>query len=197
MSLNIRPLADNLSFGDSDDTVYALTPHYTPGSTEVTLDIAVTGGLLPQGNYRLQLVAMPMGQGAVTAEVEPNNTVATATAMTLGGRASGTITNYPGADPSGESKLYVDNRQLCQRRLAALPPEGRALYRARVDALAGGDEQRDEVAEQDGPEQALDACLALGLDRDRGRGLRLDQLGGQLGTLALARMLVGVDEEDR
>jgi hypothetical protein len=56
------------------------------------------GLLVPQGNYRLRLCTMPMGQGAITAEVEPNNSVATATPMNLGGRASGTITNSAGAD---------------------------------------------------------------------------------------------------
>jgi outer membrane protein assembly factor BamB/tetratricopeptide (TPR) repeat protein len=42
----------------------------------------------------------------------------------------------PGADPSGESKLFVDVRQFCQRRLAALPAEARAIYRERVDPQA-------------------------------------------------------------
>ncbi len=42
----------------------------------------------------------------------------------------------PAADPSGESLLYVDARQHCQRSLAALPPEARAIYRQRVDARA-------------------------------------------------------------
>src|SRR3954451_14469464 len=31
------------------------------------------------------------------------------------------------ADPTGESVLYVDLRQFCQRRLAALPPEALAI----------------------------------------------------------------------
>ncbi|MDR3635330.1 MAG: hypothetical protein P4L84_16115, partial [Isosphaeraceae bacterium] len=42
----------------------------------------------------------------------------------------------PAADPAGESVLFVDLRQFCQRRLAALPPEARAIYRGRVDAQA-------------------------------------------------------------
>ena len=42
----------------------------------------------------------------------------------------------PSADPAGESKLFVDVRRHCQRRLAALPPEALALYRARVDGQA-------------------------------------------------------------
>ena len=44
-------------------------------------------------------------------------------------------TTRPG-DKTGESVLYVDLRQFCQRRLAALPPEARAIYRNRVDAQA-------------------------------------------------------------
>ena len=42
----------------------------------------------------------------------------------------------PAGDPSGESVLFVDLRQFCQRRLAALPPAGRAIYRSRVDVQA-------------------------------------------------------------
>src|SRR4051794_19576124 len=42
----------------------------------------------------------------------------------------------PAGDPSGESLLFVDLRQFCQRRLAALPPEARVLYRNRIDGQA-------------------------------------------------------------
>jgi outer membrane protein assembly factor BamB/tetratricopeptide (TPR) repeat protein len=48
----------------------------------------------------------------------------------------------PAANPAGgevapgDSVLYVDARIDCQRRIAALPPEARALYRARVDSQA-------------------------------------------------------------
>jgi outer membrane protein assembly factor BamB/tetratricopeptide (TPR) repeat protein len=41
-----------------------------------------------------------------------------------------------GGITSADSILYVDARHDCQRRIASLPPEGRALYRARVDAQA-------------------------------------------------------------
>lgn len=44
--------------------------------------------------------------------------------------------NDPAADPTGASKLYVDARLHCQRRLAALPAEALALYRRRVDSRA-------------------------------------------------------------
>lgn len=40
------------------------------------------------------------------------------------------------SDPTGESVLYVDLRQFCQRRLASLPAPARAIYRGRVDAQA-------------------------------------------------------------
>ncbi len=39
-------------------------------------------------------------------------------------------------EASEDSILYVDVRQFCQRRLAALPAEARALYRSRVDTQA-------------------------------------------------------------
>src|SRR4051812_1721313 len=42
----------------------------------------------------------------------------------------------PTGDPSGDSVLFVDLRQFCQRRLAALPSEARAIYRSRVDGQA-------------------------------------------------------------
>ena len=43
----------------------------------------------------------------------------------------------PAADPRGESQLFVDARQNAHRRIAALPPEGRAVYRRRLDPEAG------------------------------------------------------------
>ena len=42
----------------------------------------------------------------------------------------------PGGDPAGEPQRYVDIRQFCQRKLAALPPPARAIYRARADGQA-------------------------------------------------------------
>ncbi|WZO96479.1 PQQ-binding-like beta-propeller repeat protein [Isosphaeraceae bacterium EP7] len=54
----------------------------------------------------------------------------------------------PLSDPTGTVSLSVDLRHFCQRRIAELPPEARALYRARVDDQAErwyrqGAEQRD------------------------------------------------------
>lgn len=56
----------------------------------------------------------------------------------------------PAVDPSGDSVLYVDIRHFCQWRLAALPPEARALYRSRVDTQAerwyrSGESRRDRA----------------------------------------------------
>jgi outer membrane protein assembly factor BamB len=42
----------------------------------------------------------------------------------------------PAGDPSGDSVLFVDVRQFCQRQIAGLPAEARELYRARVDVQA-------------------------------------------------------------
>ena len=42
----------------------------------------------------------------------------------------------PAGDPSGDSVLYVDLRQFCQRKIAALPAEAREVNRSRVDVQA-------------------------------------------------------------
>jgi outer membrane protein assembly factor BamB len=42
----------------------------------------------------------------------------------------------PGVVTPDDSKLFVDARLDCQRRIAELPPEARAFYRARVDSQA-------------------------------------------------------------
>jgi len=70
-------------------------------------------------------------------------------------------------DPSGESVLFVDLRQFCQRRLAALPPAGRAIYRSRVDVRAEqwyrqGAAERDRGLLRRVVEQAF--CSAWGDD---------------------------------
>ncbi len=57
----------------------------------------------------------------------------------------------PGADPTGDSVLYIDVRRFCQQRLAQLPPEARAVYRSRVDGQAErwfrqGEARRDRNA---------------------------------------------------
>jgi len=49
------------------------------------------GSLVPQGNYRLQLVTMPMGQTPIS-ESEPNNTIQNATPVSYGSGALGTVT---------------------------------------------------------------------------------------------------------
>ena len=77
----------------------------------------------------------------------------------------------------------------------ALKPLDR-LDRERVDAAGLGELERDEVAEHHRPEQARDAGLARGLDPDRLGAGRGDRLRGQLEAAALARVLVGVLEQD-
>ncbi len=67
----------------------------------------------------------------------------------------------------GDSMLLVDARFDCQRRIAALPPEARALYRARVDAqaerwLKQGAADRDRGALRRVIEQAF--CSSWGDD---------------------------------
>lgn len=49
-----------------------------------------------------------------------------------------TVAQVPQGDPGagGETVLFVDARQNCQRRIADLPPEARAIYRRRVDPQA-------------------------------------------------------------
>ncbi|HEU4420669.1 MAG TPA: pre-peptidase C-terminal domain-containing protein, partial [Planctomycetota bacterium] len=56
-------------------------------------------GLVPLGNYMLELFHMPMDTGATVVEVEPNNTVGTATPLAPGAIGQGNITNSTGADP--------------------------------------------------------------------------------------------------
>jgi cellulose synthase operon protein C len=106
----------------------------------------------------------------------------------------------PAGDPSGESVLYVDLRQFCQRRLAALPPEARAIYWTRADAQAErwyrqGASQRDRALLRRVVEQAL--CSSWGDDA-------LDLLGdlafqdGRFGeALSMYRQLVPDRPDDR
>ena len=46
------------------------------------------------------------------------------------------VAGDPNAADAEDSKLSVNARRECQRRIAALPPEARTLYRTRVDAQA-------------------------------------------------------------
>jgi cellulose synthase operon protein C len=73
----------------------------------------------------------------------------------------------PAGDPGAESVLFVDLRQFCQRSLAALPAEARAVYRGRVDAQAErwyrqGAERRDRSLLRRVVEQAF--CSSWGDD---------------------------------
>jgi hypothetical protein len=56
---------------------------------------------VPIGSYRLELLAMPVGNGAVVTEsAEPNQTVATASPLLPGQQAQGNLTIASGADAS-------------------------------------------------------------------------------------------------
>ncbi len=65
----------------------------------------------------------------------------------------------PAGDPTGEMPLAIDLRLYCQRKIAALPPEGLAIYRARVDSQAErwfreGELNRDRASLQKVVDQA-------------------------------------------
>lgn len=73
----------------------------------------------------------------------------------------------PLADPGGASQVFMDIREYCQRKIAALPPEGRAEYRRRADGQAGllyrqGAERRDEGALRKVAEESF--CSSFGDD---------------------------------
>ena len=73
----------------------------------------------------------------------------------------------PGADPTGDSVLYIDVRRFCQQRLAQLPPEARAVYRSRVDGqverwFRQGEARRDRNALRRVVDEAF--CSAWGDD---------------------------------
>lgn len=106
----------------------------------------------------------------------------------------------PAADPTGESVLYVDLRQFCQRRLAALPAEARAVYRNRVDAQAErwfkqGAAERDRALLRRVIEQAY--CSSWGDDALDLMGDLAFQDGRFDEALSLYRQLVPDNEADR
>lgn len=49
----LREAGVNGVFDDADDVLFALSPRYVAGATEVDVAIDAPGGFLPQGNYRL------------------------------------------------------------------------------------------------------------------------------------------------
>ena len=106
----------------------------------------------------------------------------------------------PAGDPTGDSVLFVDLRQFCQRRLAALPPEARAIYRARVDAQAErwfrqGAASRDRSSLRRVVEQAF--CSSWGDDALELLGDLAFQDGRFDEALALYRQLVPDRPGDR
>jgi outer membrane protein assembly factor BamB/tetratricopeptide (TPR) repeat protein len=99
----------------------------------------------------------------------------------------------PGGDPASESQLYVDVRQFCQRKLAALPPPARAIYRARVDGQAErwyrqGESLRDRALLRRVVEQAF--CSSWGDDASELLGDLAFQDGRFEEALASYRRLV-------
>lgn len=107
----------------------------------------------------------------------------------------------PSADPSGESKLFVDVRRHCQRRLAALPPEALAVYKARVDGQAerwflDGRDRRDVALLRRVVEEAF--CSSWGDDALELLGDLAFQDGRFAEALSAYRRLVpSKDEEGR
>ena len=104
------------------------------------------------------------------------------------------------SDPAGESVLYVDLRQFCQRRLAALPPEARVIYRGRVDPQAErwfqqGAADRDRASLRRVIEQAF--CSSWGDDALDLLGDFAFQDGRFDEALSLYRQLVPDRADDR
>ena len=54
----------------------------------------------------------------------------------FGNRVAVLPADESGVAPAGEFVLYVDDRWYCHQAIAKLPPEARAIYRKRVDAVA-------------------------------------------------------------
>jgi len=74
-------------------------------SSAFTAAATMPGGVVPSGNYALEIYTMPMDTGATVVEAEPigtqsNNTVATAQPFTPGAVLRGNVTASTGADPS-------------------------------------------------------------------------------------------------
>ena len=71
---------------------------YTLAIRPPTSPFTAPYNVLTSGNYRLEIFELKMYTGATVAEVEPNNTVATATPLGFGGVGTGNVTNSTGAD---------------------------------------------------------------------------------------------------
>ncbi len=106
----------------------------------------------------------------------------------------------PAGDPTGDSFLYVDLRQFCQRRLAALPADALAIYRRRVDTQAErwykqGAAERDRTLLRRIVEQAY--CSSWGDDALDLLGDLAFQEGRFDESLALYRQLVPDGDANR
>ena len=98
-----------------------------------------------------------------------------------------------GQGAGGDSVLYVDLREFCQRRLAALPAEARAVYRTRADGQAErwfrrGEADRDVAALRRVIDQAF--CSSWGDDAADLLGDLSFQEGRFEEALAFYRLLV-------
>jgi len=71
---------------------------YTLAIRPPTAPFTAPYNVLTSGNYRLEIFELKMYTGATVAEVEPNNSVATATPLGFGGVGTGNVTNSTGAD---------------------------------------------------------------------------------------------------
>ena len=89
--------------------VWPAGTYYLAVRNPVSLTVAAAGmpgGLVPTGNYMLEVFTMPMDTGATVTETEPvagpnaNNTAATATALAPGQVGRGNLTFSSGADPT-------------------------------------------------------------------------------------------------
>ena len=103
------------------------------------------------------------------------------------------VVEVPNDDPTAESHLFVDVRFDCQRRIAALPPEGRAVYRARVDPQAArwfkqGVDHRDKAALRRVVDEAY--CSSFGDDAQELLGDLAFQEGNFAEAISTYRRLV-------
>jgi outer membrane protein assembly factor BamB len=117
----------------------------------------------------------------------------------FGGKVAKVPRDESGLDASGEFVLYVDARRFCHRLLAHLPPEGRAIYRNRVDGVAErwfrvGALNHDEGSLRRVVDQAF--CSSWGDDAIELLGDIAFQDGRFGESLALYRLLVADRTDD-
>lgn len=101
--------ASNLAARSSQARVWPAGTYYIAVRNPVAAFAAagtMPGGIVPTGNYMLELFAAPVGNAGGVSETEPvggpnaNNTAATATPIALGQTGMGNVTISTGTDPS-------------------------------------------------------------------------------------------------